>query len=300
MALLLMLPARHWSAPELAGLVCGTTMAAAFAVVNIWSARRRTIPPWTLHVEIAMGNAMVSVVVVVAATRQINVANLYLLTATVAALLFSARAAIAHIGAAGVCYAAVLAFAPGTVDAPVLAWLAVFGTIAVVGAVVMGLVSVLRLAATADPLTGLANRRAWDERLDEEMERSRRTGAALSVVLIDLDGFKDVNDRNGHAAGDHVLQTLARAWRTQVRDGGDFLARIGGDEFAVLAPGSDQLGIRRLIKRLDDATPAGMSFSAGEATWDRTEHAADLLHRADLTMYETKLTHRHELHTHTA
>jgi diguanylate cyclase (GGDEF)-like protein len=299
-AVVLVLPARHWSAPELAGLV-GASIAGAF-VLAVWliMARRRQLPPWSLHAHIGMGNVLVTVVVAIAATRQINVANLYLLTATFAALLFSARAAIAHIGAAGVCYAAVLAFAPGTVDAPVLAWLAVFGTIAVVGAVVMGLVSVLRLAATADPLTGLANRRAWDERLDEEMERSRRTGAALSVVLIDLDGFKDVNDRDGHAAGDHVLQTLARAWRTQVRDGGDFLARIGGDEFAVLAPGSDQLGIRRLIKRLDDATPAGMSFSAGEATWDRTEHAADLLHRADLTMYETKLTHRHELHTHTA
>ncbi len=172
---------------------------------------------------------------------------------------------------AGVYYAAVLAFAPATVDSPVVAWLAVFGTTAVVGAVVIGLVSVLRLAATADPLTGLANRRAWDERLDEEMERSRRTGTALSVVLIDLDGFKDVNDRDGHAAGDHLLQAIARAWQTQVRGGGDFLARIGGDEFAVIAPGSDQMGIRRLIKRFDEAVPAGTSFSAGEATWDRTE-----------------------------
>ena len=247
-----------------------------------------------------MGNVLVSAVVAITATQHINMANLYLLTATVAILLFSVRAALAHIGAAGVYYAAVLAFGPATVDSPVVAWLAVFGTTAVVGAVVIGLVSVLRLAATADPLTGLANRRAWDERLDEEMERSRRTGTALSVVLIDLDGFKDVNDRDGHAAGDHLLQAIARAWQTQVRGGGDFLARIGGDEFAVIAPGSDQMGIRRLIKRFDEAAPAGTSFSAGEATWDRTERAPDLLHRADLAMYETKLKHRRDPYPHTA
>ncbi len=299
-ALLLVLPAGHWSAPELAGLVGGTSMAAFFAVVNMWSARRRQLPPWSLHVEIGMGNVMVSAVVALTATQHINMANLYLLTATVAGLLFSARAALAHIGVAGVCYAAVLAFAPATVDSPVIAWLAVFGTTAVVGAVVIGLVSVLRHAATADPLTGLANRRAWDERLDEEMERSRRTGTAVSVVLIDLDRFKDVNDRDGHAAGDHLLQTIARAWQTQVRGGADFLARIGGDEFAVIASGSDQMGIRRLIKRLDEAAPAGTSFSAGEATWDRTERAPDLLRRADLAMYETKLKHRRPLHSHTA
>jgi diguanylate cyclase (GGDEF)-like protein len=178
--------------------------------------------------------------------------------------------------------------------------LAVFGTTAVVGAVVIGLVGVLRLAATADPLTGLANRRAWDERLDEEMERSRRTDTAFSVVLMDLDGFKDINDRDGHAAGDRLLQAIARAWQTQVRDGGDFLARIGGDEFAVIELGSDLMGIRRLIERLEEAAPAGTCFSAGGATWDRTERAPELLRRADLAMYETKLKHRRDAHPHTA
>ena len=267
-ALLLMLPAAHWSAPALAGLVGGTSMAAVFAAVNIWSAWRRKLPPWACTSRSGRATWLVSAVVAIAATEQVNMANLYLLTATVAALLFSVRAALAHIAASGVYYAAVLAFGPGTVEAPVVAWLAVFGTIAVVGAVVIGLVSVLRLAATADPLTGLANRRAWDARLDEEMERTRRTGTALSVVLIDLDGFKEVNDRGGHAAGDHLLQAVARAWQAQVRDGGDFLARIGGDEFAVIVPGSDQVGIRRLVNRLDQAAPDGTRFSAGEATWD--------------------------------
>jgi diguanylate cyclase (GGDEF)-like protein len=116
----------------------------------------------------------------------------------------------------------------------------------------------------------------------------------LSVALIDLDGFKDLNDRDGHAAGDRLLQALAQAWQTQIRGGVDFLARVGGDEFAVLTSGADQMALRRIIKRFVEATPAGVSFSAGEATWDRAERAPDLLHRADLAMYETKLRHRRD------
>jgi len=158
--------------------------------------------------------------------------------------------------------------------------------------VVLGLVSVLRSTAREDPLTGLANRRSWDERLEEELERSRRTGQALSVVMIDLDGFKAVNDRGGHEAGDLLLKELARAWQTATRGGGDFLARLGGDEFGVLAPGSDAIGIRRLAKRLGDAPPEGVSCSTGAVTWDGTENAADLVRRADRAMYQTKLRHR--------
>jgi diguanylate cyclase (GGDEF)-like protein len=227
-------------------------------------------------------------------------ANLYLLTATFAVLLFSVRTALAHVTAAGVCYGAVLAFGH-PIEAPLNAWLSVFGSIAVMAVVVWGLVSTLRLAATVDPLTGLANRRAWDDRVDEEMERSRRTGAALTVVLVDLDRFKEVNDRDGHAAGDRLLQTIAKAWQTQVREGGDFLARIGGDEFAVLAPGTGRIEIHRLIKRFEEITPPGVTFSAGEATWDGVERAPDLLRRADLAMYETKkLKRQRDPHPHTA
>ena len=239
-------------------------------------------------VNIGTGNLLVTAVIAVTSTEQLNMANLYLLTATFAVLLFSVRAMFAHVAIAGVSYAAVLALGPETVATPLNAWLAVFGSIAVMASVVLGLVSTLRLAATVDPLTGLANRRAWDERADDEMERARRAGTALTVVLVDLDGFKEVNDRDGHAAGDRLLQTIAKAWQTQVREGGDFLARIGGDEFAVLAPGTDQVEIRRLIMRFEEITPSGVTFSAGEATWDRVERAPDLLRRADLAMYEAK------------
>jgi diguanylate cyclase (GGDEF)-like protein len=151
---------------------------------------------------------------------------------------------------------------------------------------------VLRSAATADPLTGLANRRSWDERLEEELARSRRTGQALSVVMIDLDDFKAVNDRGGHEAGDRLLKELARGWQAAVRGGGEFVARLGGDEFGILAPGSDAIGVRRLTKRLSEVLPTGVVVSIGVATWDGTENASDVLRRADRAMYETELSHR--------
>ncbi len=144
------------------------------------------------------------------------------------------------------------------------------------------------MAAREDPLTGLANRRMWDERLDEELERSRRTGAALSVAMIDLDDFKRMNDVSGHDAGDRLLRGLARAWLAIVRTSADFLARLGGDEFGVVAPNSDETGIHRLASRLKDALLEGISTSFGTATWDGTENASDLLRRADRAMYQSK------------
>jgi len=107
--------------------------------------------------------------------------------------------------------------------------------------------------------------------------------AELSAVIIDLDRFKAINE-----AGGHLLRALANAWQEAIRGGGDFLARTGGDEFSLLAPGADAMSVRRLAKRLSDALPAGVAASIGFATWDRTENAASLLWRADQAMYQTK------------
>lgn len=282
----------HWSTPEFTFLLTALAVGSLFAALPL--ALRWRLPRWGLHVEVAIGNVFLAGVVLVAADHQIDMANIFLLSATSAILLFSVRTAAAHVASSGVYYAAVLAFGPPTVGPPIISWLAIFGTTAVVGAVAVGLVGVLRLAATADPLTGLPNRRAWEDRLDQEMQRARRSETTLTIAMIDLDGFKTINDRDGHAAGDLLLKTIARAWQAQMRGGGDFLARIGGDEFAALTSGSDEIGMRRLIKRFEEATPAGVTFSAGEATWDHTEQSLDLLHRADQAMYKTKLKRRRD------
>lgn len=290
LAIVAVLPLHPWSRPSLVALVIPASLAAICG--GLRAAVGSRLPRWSLNIDVGIGNLLVSVATGVGRSNHVGLANLYLLVAIFAILYLPLRAALAHVAAAGAAYALVIVLGPSTADPPVLEWMSVFGTVAVIGAVVVGLVSMLRLAAREDPLTGLANRRSWDERLEEELERSRRTGAALSIAMIDLDGFKAVNDRDGHDAGDRLLQDLAHAWQVVVRGGGDFLARLGGDEFGLLAPGSNATGIRRLTQRLEGASPKGVSSSIGAVTWDRTERAQDLLRRADQAMYETKLRRR--------
>lgn len=105
----------------------------------------------------------------------------------------------------------------------------------------------LRVASVRDQLTGAANRAYFDERLAEEVARARRTGRPLALALLDLDHFKSVNDRYGHAAGDAVLRAAAQALRAQVRRH-DVLARYGGEEFAVLLVDVDA---ERAVRRVD-------------------------------------------------
>jgi diguanylate cyclase (GGDEF)-like protein len=119
--------------------------------------------------------------------------------------------------------------------------------------------------ARTDPLTGLWNRRAWAETLTSEEERCRRFGHAAAVLGIDLDGFKEVNDRYGHAAGDEHLRRAAAAIAGGVREH-DSVARWGGDEFCVLAVECDELSARRLCGRVREAlAAAGVPASLGLA-----------------------------------
>ena len=97
----------------------------------------------------------------------------------------------------------------------------------------------LQSTARTDPLTGLPNRRVWDEDLEREIARARRHGGSLCLAMLDLDRFKAFNDEYGHQAGDQLLAATAAAWRPALR-ATDTIARYGGEEFAVLLPHSDQ------------------------------------------------------------
>jgi diguanylate cyclase (GGDEF)-like protein len=110
----------------------------------------------------------------------------------------------------------------------------------------------LRAAALSDPLTGLANRRALLARIEYEIARHGRTRHSFAVLMLDLDGFKQLNDRFGHPAGDDLLRDVAGALARAVRDQ-DTVARVGGDEFCVLAPETDQAGTSRLVGRVENA-----------------------------------------------
>ena len=153
---------------------------------------------------------------------------------------------------------------------------------------------VLARLARTDPLTGLANRRGWDEQLARELARARRSGEALSVALLDLDDFKAFNDAHGHQAGDRLLLEAATAWNGQLRDV-DILCRWGGDEFALLLPACPRTQADEVIARLQGATPRDQSCTAGVVGWDGREIADDLLGRADRALFQAKGVHRPSL-----
>lgn len=148
-----------------------------------------------------------------------------------------------------------------------------------------------------DPLTGLHNRRHLDARLEEEVAFARRHGTALSVLLLDVDHFKRVNDTHGHQAGDAVLQVLS-ALLTKLLRTEDLVARYGGEEIAIAARGTDAVNALiladRIRRRVEAATmPWGgqtlrITVSIGVATWNADLDVAALLGAADAALYRAK------------
>ncbi len=156
-----------------------------------------------------------------------------------------------------------------------------------------------------DPLTGLRNRRRFQERLEEEFERAKRYGIPLSLLLIDVDGLKGVNDRYGHRAGDAALHKAAGAIRESARMT-DIGARWGGDEFVLLAPSTGRDDAVRLAERVRSITALGLpqggvpptTVSVGLATFDPERPAAapeDLLRAADVALYRAKTSGRNRV-----
>ncbi len=145
----------------------------------------------------------------------------------------------------------------------------------------------LEVAARTDDLTGLLNRRAWDEELGRELSRADRDGRALCVAILDLDKFKLYNDTYGHQAGDRFLKQMAGSWSQTLR-AGDIIARYGGEEFAVALPATDLEQAQQMLERLRACLPEGQSCSAGVCRWDGAESAESLTARADTALYAAK------------
>jgi diguanylate cyclase (GGDEF)-like protein len=162
-----------------------------------------------------------------------------------------------------------------------------------------GLLAQLERLSHEDPLTGLANRRRWDAELSVVCAAARESGQVVSLVLLDLDHFKQINDRHGHAAGDAALRAVADLLRGRVREG-DLVARLGGDEIGVLLPGTDEESAAGLAERVrrEAALLAPAGLAAGELTVSLgvttgtgpRAYPLELMSCADAQLYRAKIT----------
>ncbi|HEY3728394.1 MAG TPA: GGDEF domain-containing protein [Solirubrobacteraceae bacterium] len=153
------------------------------------------------------------------------------------------------------------------------------------------LLAELEASARTDELTALPNRRAWHEQLPRELNRASRHSQPLSLAMLDLDHFKRYNDARGHQTGDRLLKQVAALWSAELRPT-DTLSRLGGEEFALALPACPPHEALIVVERLRAAIPDGQSCSAGIATWDGSETAAELLDRADRALYRAKRSGR--------
>lgn len=267
----------------------------------------------TLHVAVALGTLVVTRAVHYSSDPSGFYAFFYVWIGLFVCFFFTRRAALLHIAWVGACYA--WALSVSEVPGGVADWMMGVATIAVGGLMLdvlarrerrltdgfeslaeerADLMERLELVARTDELTGLTNRRAWEEAMIRELARAGRDGSALCVAIIDLDHFKLYNDQNGHQAGDRFLKSVAAAWRDILR-AGDVLARYGGEEFAVALPGCSLDDGAALVARLREAIPEDQTCSAGVALWDGEENGEALLGRADAAMYEAKAAGRDRL-----
>lgn len=155
----------------------------------------------------------------------------------------------------------------------------------------------LRELSITDNLTGLYNQRHFRDRLAQELSRAKRQRGRLSLILIDLDGFKRVNDERGHLEGDRVLKEFGAIVRQSVRREVDSAYRYGGDEFTILLPGQSQKGAQLVAHRIVAAADAafggqGLRFSYGIAGYPPTGGLEDFIRVADERMYKMKAANR--------
>nr|WP_314524051.1 diguanylate cyclase [uncultured Pseudomonas sp.] len=161
-----------------------------------------------------------------------------------------------------------------------------------------------RQKALIDPLTGLPNRAAWNERLDHEVSQWQQQGDSLLLAMLDLDHFKRINDNYGHLAGDKVLKIIATVLRKRLR-GADFIARFGGEEFVLLMPATSPATGASLLEKLRAAIeacpfhfkgePVTVTLSVGLSAFRPGEHSDSVLKRADQALYRAKHAGRNRI-----
>lgn len=280
-----------------AGTLAVAAGATAGAGVLVWGIDR--MRPWTFQLLAIYGTLLVTAAIHSGGVAAKDTGIVYLWIVLFSFYFFTGRQALVQLGAIALAYGVL---SGGSEEGSLTRWGLTVLTLLVAGALVWllkewvgQLVARLSDAARTDPLTGTLNRRGFEELLELELERARRYGRAVSLLALDLDRFKQVNDRFGHQAGDAALMRAADAL-TEEKRRIDILGRIGGEEFAVLVPDTDENGAyvlaERLRHRLRDAfagQPAELTVSIGIAAMPaHAQGLQSLMSVADQALYAAK------------
>jgi diguanylate cyclase (GGDEF)-like protein len=289
-----------WAMP-----VAGTTVTAV--IVWMLADKRRDIGFNFLYASQYIGLVCIAVTQFLAGGRIAPYHELYMFQLIGAGLMHPPRRVLVFLVAvAGALFAPVFYASataePGEIATELFLWTG----LALVLLVLMRAIRAQRLAlraegdearqlARVDALTGLGNRRAFDEALDAELARARRGGTALSLIVADLNGFKEINDEHGHVRGDDCLRQAATALRSAVRRP-DWCFRWGGDEFAILLAGADAEAAGSLAVRVEKAVarscsrPGGgrLTLTCGHAALDSDMSAGEAVAQADAALLALK------------
>jgi diguanylate cyclase (GGDEF)-like protein len=266
-------------------LLWAASALAAVSACGVWLAARR-IPTVGFGVLASCGTLVTSGMVAHAATHggMMIAAFSYPWIAIYSAHFFPRRAVIAQGCLISVGFGAGLLLS-GLPDAGIY-WAIVTVTIWSICLVLGHLSESLRRQADTDPLTGLLNRNGFLAAAIREHAIAQRSGNRLTLAVLDLDGFKQINDQRGHVVGDRLLADLGSSWRERLRTG-DILARHGGDEFVLLLPATSPESAAAVLDRLhSDDLPVTWSVGVGE--WLPGETIGDCIARADTHLYEVK------------
>ena len=270
------------------GLLAVLAVVGLLGAASLGLAGART-PSWGVHAAVVVLSALIGVV----AWRSASAVGIVALGPVLIAVglyaghFFPSRAGRLHTAFL------VLAASAGALAARpagfLLPWLIAVGGVVVLGETQGRLARTLRTAASTDPLTGVANRRAWEAEAERNLARAARTGEPLSFAILDRDHFKEVNDRQGHGAGDVLLRDLTAGWSRRLRRA-DLLGRYGGDEFVLCLPATDTAGSWDVLAQLQETH--AFAWSVGVATAHPGDTLSSVLARADADLYQQKRTGR--------
>jgi diguanylate cyclase (GGDEF)-like protein len=247
------------------------------------------IPRWGYHLLLLLGNAFIIIGVYEGGggTTSIACTTLFMFVAVDVFFFFAWPWAVLHLAiAVGSCVGS-LALVGALGDGQVII---TPGALIAVALVVGRLVRAADAAET-DPLTRLSNRRGLERVLGQSLARAAQTDTTVTLVVLDIDHFKTVNDALGPVGGDRLLRSVAQAWRPLLREG-ESLSRHGGDEFALLLVGSPLADAPAAAKRMRDAMPSGTTCSAGITAAEPGDTVSLLIGRADAALYEAKRSGR--------